>query len=165
VLFFTLRRTLEKKYPFSRLCKQSKYLFCLLRQRGGTKMKRKAGASDPRVMTLGSIEEFLDHLDQQGRPVDSLDTYRRKLIALYNFLGKSKRLGKDTLAQWRDDLLTQGYANSTVNTFIYVANSYLSHVGLREYQLVRLPHSEPRPVEDLTRAEYLRLHPRTPYIN
>ncbi len=120
-------------------------------------MKRKAGLPDPRVMTLGSIEEFLDQLDQQGRPVDSLDTYRRKLIALYNFLGERNRLGRDTLARWRNDLLAQGYANSTVNTFIYVANSYLNHVGLREYQLVRLPHSEPRPVEDLTRAEYLRL--------
>lgn len=120
-------------------------------------MKSKAGTTTPRIMTLGDIEEFLDYLDEKGSPMDSLDTYRRKLTALYNFLGEEKRLGRNTLSKWRESLLKQGYAEPTTNAFIYVANSYLNYVGLRDYQLVGLPRPEARSVEDMTRAEYLRL--------
>lgn len=120
-------------------------------------MKSKTGTFDPRVMTEITIEEFLDHLDKKGSPMDSLDTYRRKLTALYDFLGEKKRLSWDTLPRWRESLLRQGYAEPTANAFIYVANSYLNYVGLREYQFVGLPRPEARLVEDMTRAEYLRL--------
>lgn len=120
-------------------------------------MKGKAGISNPRIMTLVTIEEFLDYLDEKGSPMDSLDTYRRKLTALYDFLGEEKRLSRGTLSKWRASLLKQGYAEPTANTFIYVANSYLNYVGLRDYQLVGLPRPEAHPVEDMTRAEYLRL--------
>ncbi len=120
-------------------------------------MKEKTGTASPRVMTMDAIEAFLDYLDQKGSPMNSLDTYRRKLTALYEFLGTGKRLGRNTLPAWRESLLRQGYAELTANAFIYVANSYLNFVGLREYQLVGLPRPEAHPVEDMTRAEYLRL--------
>ncbi len=89
-------------------------------------MKGRARKSDPRVMTQVAIDEFLDYLDDKGSPMDSLDTYRRKLTALYDFLGAEKRLSRDTLPKWRVSLLQQGYAEPTANAFIYVANSYLN---------------------------------------
>lgn len=120
-------------------------------------MKSKTGTSNPRVMTLADIEEFIDYLDEKGSPMDSLDTYRRKLTALYDFLGEDRRLSRDTLPKWRESLLEQGYAESTANAFIYVANSYLNFMGLRECQMTGLPRPEAHPAEDMTRAEYLRL--------
>lgn len=117
----------------------------------------RSGTRNPRVMTRESLEDFLDHLDEKGSSLDSLDTYRRKLNALYDFLGEDRRLGRNTLPRWRESLLEQGYAEFTVNAFIYVANSYLNYVGLRDYQLVGLSRPTAHPVEDMTRAEYLRL--------
>ncbi len=113
--------------------------------------------SSLRTLTPEGIEEFLDHLDEKGCAWGSLEHYRSRLNMLLDFLPEDKRLGRDTLPKWRKSLIEQGYSVHTVNSCIYIANSYLNFAGLREYQMTGLRRPESAPAEEMSRSEYLRL--------
>ncbi len=108
-------------------------------------------------LTLEAIEEFLESLRRKNRGKSSLDTYRRSLAGLYAWLPEDKRLDKDTGARWRRWMLEEkGFSHMTVNTQVSIMNTYLRHIGHRDWQVeefVREPAQQP----ELSREEYLRL--------
>jgi integrase/recombinase XerD len=136
-----------------------------MRTTGAVKgMRAKAAGQDANetetsggAVTPEEIARFIEGLPRQGYTGETVKRYKHSLDKLWAYLPEDKQLERDTLPQWREALLAEGYAVRTVNLFISAANSFLEHVNLREYQL----GSQMRPEEDvqpeLTRTEYLRL--------
>ena len=93
----------------------------------------------------------------EGRVDGTLEWYRRGLKHLYEDLPEDKTIRHGTLARWREDLIRQGYASRTINSFLSVSNSYLDFAGHREYQAVKQMETGDSYQPELTRTEYLRL--------
>ena len=108
------------------------------------------------VMRWHDVEKFLTSYQAKGRDPDTVKAYRRALTRLYDMLPLGKRIYRDTLTHWRDELLADGYSNSSINSLITACNQFLLFIGKREYQLVgQLPKEDLQP--ELTRTEYKRL--------
>ena len=115
-------------------------------------------ASDPGVhLTAEGIEEFLEVCRKEGRVDGTIEWYRRGLKHLYEDLPEDKMIRHGTLERWREDLIQQGYATGTINSFLSVSNSYLDFAGHREYQLIGQMEVGDNLQPELTRTEYLRL--------
>jgi len=83
--------------------------------------------------------------------------YWRGLKRLYDDLPEDKAVRYGTLERWREKLIQEGYAPSTVNSFISVNNAYLYYIGHREYQLANQLELKTGRQPELAREEYLRL--------
>ena len=108
-------------------------------------------------MTAGDVEQFLGGLASKGRAPETLERYRRSLDHLAEELPEDRRIRKGTLAACREALLEKGYAPRTVNLYLSVANTYLAHMGHREYQLADTLQTEEKLHPELTRGEYRHL--------
>ena len=93
----------------------------------------------------------------EGRVEGTLKWYRRGLNRLYDDLPEDKTIRHGTLERWREKLVKEGYAPSTINSYLSVNNAYLDFVGHREYQLANQLKLETELQPELTRTEYLRL--------
>lgn len=119
-------------------------------------MEQRGRADGGVAVTWQSVDEYLASLTQRGCSPDTVRAYRRCLARLYRFLPGDKLLRRGTLELWRGELL-QTYTPRTVNVNVSAVNSYLEHIGAREFQLTRpLPPPEDDQPE-ITRAEYLRM--------
>ena len=115
-------------------------------------------SSDPGVrLTEEGIKEFLDTCREKGLVEGTVDWYRRGLKHLYQDLPEDKTIRHGTLERWREDLMGQGYACATINSFLSSGNSFVEFAGHREYQLMGQLEPEDDPQPELTRREYLRL--------
>lgn len=115
-------------------------------------------ASDSGVyLTPEVIQEFLNACREKGLMEGTVEWYQRGLKRLYEELPEDKRIRYGTLERWQESLIQQGYAPSTVNSFLSSGNSFVEFAGHREYQLVERLEREHNPQPELTRAEYLRL--------
>ncbi len=116
------------------------------------------GASEAGVpISLQQISQYLESLRQKGRVTGSIQKYQRDLTALYCYLPEEKRIGVNTLREWRASLLDQGYAVRTVNTSVVEANGFLRWLGAWEYQLEEQVELQNDVQPELTRNEYIRL--------
>ena len=103
------------------------------------------------------ISQYLESLRRKGCTAASIQKYRRDLTSLYLFLPGEKRIGVNTLEEWRTALLGQGYAVRTINTCVIEANGFLRWLGAWEYRLDRQITLENDVQPELTRNEYIRL--------
>ncbi len=103
------------------------------------------------------ISQYLEAVRERGRTVNSLRKYQKDLTALYTFLPAEKRIGPNTLREWRDALLEQGYSARTINTMITEANCFLRWIGAWDCQLSEWIEPKSSVCAELTRNEYLRL--------
>ena len=104
------------------------------------------------------IEVFLDALCARGCVGGTVEVYRRGLAHLYKTLPEDKAIRQGTLSNWKNQLIQEGYAARTVNTFLSAADVYLEESGARAYQISeRLKPEEDAAQPELTRNEYLRL--------
>ncbi len=108
------------------------------------------------IITQSLIEQFLHALKACGRRPQTLQTYRRGIMDLYDFLPEEKELTKEILEDWRVFLKDSGYTDSSVNTKLVAVNSFLRYCGRKEltFALERLAPNKTMPV--LTREEYLQ---------
>ena len=108
------------------------------------------------VMHWDDVERFLAAYQAKGRAPATLQKYRQALEQFYDMLPTDKRFHRNTLAQWRDELLANGYSNASVNTIVSACNQFLLFIDKREYQVVgQLGRNDVQP--ELTRNEYKRL--------
>ena len=112
-------------------------------------------AAEP--LTPERIEDFLAALGGKGRSAGSLESYRRILMGLYDYLPPEKLLTADTAPAWKAWLEEEGFALRTVNARVSVLNSFYQHIGRKEWRLDDFFHSIDNVQPELTRAEYLRL--------
>lgn len=104
------------------------------------------------------IEDYLAFLQEKGRVKGTLEWYRRSLQRLYEELPEEdKHIYRNTLQDWREKLVREEYAPTTINQFMVVSNGYLDYMGRREYQVVEKLTLPEELQPELSRAEYLRL--------
>lgn len=108
-------------------------------------------------LTEDGIEAFLDACRGKGLAEGTVERYRSGLNHLYQDLPEDKIIRRETLENWRKELLQQGYARATINCFLSSGNSFVEFAGHREYQLMGQLELEADPQPELTRTEYLRL--------
>lgn len=114
--------------------------------------------AEGRPVTQDEIERFLTGYETLDRAEGTYQFYRRKLRKFYDDLPEDKIIRYGTLESWRKRLLQEGYAPSTVNSFLSAANAFLDYIGHREYQLAgQLREEEKPPPPELSRAEYFHL--------
>ena len=103
------------------------------------------------------IQNFLTAYENLDRAEGTVQFYQRKLRRFYQDLPEDKIIRPDTMKNWQEKLLQDGYAPGSVNAFLSAANSYLDYIGHREYQLAGQLKDEKPPQPELSRAEYLHL--------
>ena len=108
-------------------------------------------------LTPELIGEFIASIRGKGYVQGTVDRYQASLEQLYHSLSGEKRIGRGTLAACREQMLADGYAARTANLRISAANSLLSYLGLREYQLTDQIKPGDENIPEISRGEYHRL--------
>ncbi|MDO4280737.1 MAG: tyrosine-type recombinase/integrase [Peptococcaceae bacterium] len=109
-------------------------------------------------LTSAQIDAYLESLAQAGRASGTTSKYGRDLRALSAWLD-GRDCSEAALYAWRDALLAQGFAPTTINSMLAAANGILRHLG----SAVRIAYLRIQrrlfrdPSRELTRAEYERL--------
>ena len=109
------------------------------------------------AVTPQEIRDYLGELAARGRGGETVQMYRNRLLALYEFLPPDKRVDRAALEAWRNSLLERGYSPGTVNTHLSAANGLLDYLDRRDLQLTGRLSVHPEAQPELTRAEYLRM--------
>ena len=109
------------------------------------------------VLTPELIDNFVSHLKEQKYIKGTVERYERDLKQFYANLPEDKRIYRDTLANYREKMLADGYAPRTTNLCISAANSLFRYLGLKEYQLDNQLRPQNENLPEITRSEYLRL--------
>ena len=117
------------------------------------------GRAEPRRITQEQIGAYLEILRERGCTPDTIKSYRRNLNQFFAFLRGGRELTRDSVAGWRDEMLSRGYMPRTVNNRLSAANGLLGYLNLREYQApAQIKLEEDDEIQpELTRKEYLRL--------
>lgn len=119
---------------------------------------RQHRATEGRQVSQSEIERFLTEYGRLDRVEGTFYLYRRKLWKFYEDLPEDKTIRHGTLENWQKNLLEEGYAPNTVNSFLSAANAFLDYIGHREYQLAgQLKEERKPPAPELSRAEYFHL--------
>ena len=104
------------------------------------------------------LQAFSDWLKAEEKSAGTIGKYLRDMRAFSFWLGE-RELTKEAGALWREDLLTQGYAPTTINSMLAAVNIYCIFAGLdvriRFLKVQKKIFREQS--RDLTRAEYDRL--------
>ena len=116
-------------------------------------VKREQGVA----VTEEDLRGFLENLAASGRTPETLRRYRQELERMAQALPGDGMIRRGTLEQYRDMLLSEGYAPRTVNIRISAANSYVAYMGHVEYQLRDTLEAEKAVAPELTRGEYIHL--------
>ncbi|MCD7864621.1 MAG: site-specific integrase [Clostridiales bacterium] len=103
------------------------------------------------------MEQYLESLSAKGKSKGTIQSYRHNLFRLCQFLSEDRKIYRETLDTIRKEMLTKGYAASTVNSFTSSVNGFLEFCGCRDYQVFETLKREKDVQPELTRAEYLRL--------
>ena len=119
---------------------------------------RQHRVAEGRPVEQEEIEPFLTGYETLDRVEETYYFYQRKLWKFYEDLPEDKTIHHGTLESWREKLLAEDYAPSTVNSFLSAANAFLDYIGHREYQLAGQLKEEGKPPQpELSRAEYFHL--------
>lgn len=117
---------------------------------------RQHRADDGTLITMEEIDRFLTLYENLDRAEGTVQLYRRKLAQFYQDLPEDKKIRHGFLENWRKSLLKK-YKPASVNSSLSAVNTFLDHIGHREYQLVGQIKEEKPPQPELSRAEYLHL--------
>ena len=108
-------------------------------------------------LTQERIEGYLSYLSGKGRSRSSLESYRRILLGLYEYLPEEKSIGNKTGPEWKAYLKNQGFSAATVDNRMSAWNSFMQYLGHREWQMEDFCREKGNIQPELSRTEYLRL--------
>ena len=103
------------------------------------------------------IDGYLGSLAGKGRSSSSLESYRRVLKGIYEYLPEGKEIREGTGAEWKSYLEGQGFSPVTVDCRISVWNGLVQYLGHREWQMDDFRREKGEVQPELSRAEYLKL--------
>ena len=112
-----------------------------------------------RRMTAELVAKFLEELRREERSSGTLEKYGRDVRAFAAFLD-GRAVTRDLATQWREHLLSGGYAPVTVNSMVAAVNRFFAVQGWEDcrIQSLRLQRRFFRDERrELDRDEYLRL--------
>ena len=89
------------------------------------------------VVTLESIEAFIQHEQSQGVSANTLRRCRCFTFSLYEWLPTDKSITRDLLIDWRQNLKARGYSPATELNYVKGINSYLDYIGRSDLRFNR----------------------------
>ena len=117
-----------------------------------------AGQRNGEIMTPELIRDFIETLRKKHRGKNSLDSYQRILLSIYDWLPEDKTVDGTTGAKRRKWLLEEkGFSHRTVNTQMSALNSFFRYLGHREWQMDEFVRITGDVQPELSRTEYMRL--------
>lgn len=105
------------------------------------------------------LQRFAAHMRQEEKSAGTIEKYLRDTAAFVAHMGKNP-VTKEAVAAWRDGLVRDGYAPSTVNSMVAAVNALLRFLGWedRRVKALRLQRRVFRDQsKELTRTEYDQL--------
>lgn len=106
---------------------------------------------------MGRLEEFLSELKMAEKSELTLKKYRRDLIKFYVYI-KQESFGKETVINYKQDLITQGYKLTSINSYLVVLNKYLAWLNAANLKVKLLRTQRRGSREDIiTLEDYKRL--------
>ena len=111
------------------------------------------------TLSKAHIDRFVSYLDSEERAGSTVKKYGRDLLEFYLFLSESRRVDKNAVLCWKEELMQQ-YSVSTINTKIAALNGLFIFLGWQECcakplrQQRRIFRDKDR---EMNRAEYYRL--------
>ena len=115
------------------------------------------GTRKEECLTQGMIDGYLESLAGKGRSRSSLESYRRVLRGIYEYLPEGKGIGEGTGPGWKAHLEGQGFSPVTVDCRVSVWNGLVQYLGHREWQMDDFCREKGEVQPGLSRAEYLRM--------
>lgn len=109
------------------------------------------------ALTAEILRDYITKLREHGRSEESIKSCGRTLGQFYDFLPEDKRVCKNTLTDWRERLLAEGYAARSVNSKVSMVNALLACMNCREFQVTKQLPTEVFDAPALTRQEYIRM--------
>ena len=117
-----------------------------------------AGQRNGEIMTPELIRDFIETLRKKNRGKNTLDSYQRILLSIYDWLPEDKTVDGTTGAKRRKWLLEEkGFSHRTVNTQMSALNSFFRYLGHREWQMDEFVRITGDVQPELSRTEYMRL--------
>ena len=108
-------------------------------------------------LTPDVMEAFLADCMSKGFSPTSLESYRRNLKKLYDYLPEDKRITAGTGPEWAAWMQARGVAPRSINARISLLNSVSDYMGRRDFQFHGFLDMPQVISPELTRAEYIRL--------
>lgn len=103
------------------------------------------------------IDMFLEQMLSNGSKPGTVKQYRQCLKRFYADLPDDKTIYSNTITNWRESMLTEGFAPRTINTTISAVNRLLGYLGRRDLQSTERAKTQEPEAPELSRAEYLRM--------
>ena len=103
------------------------------------------------------IDMFLEQMLSNGSKPGTVKQYRQCLKRFYADLPDDKTIYSNTITNWRESMLTEGYAPRTINVTISAVNRLLDYLGRRDLQNMNRAEAKENESPELSRAEYLRM--------
>lgn len=112
-----------------------------------------------RIVTNTYLENFADWLKLEEKSNATCEKYIRDIRRFMEYAA-GEAVSKEVVAQWKNDLIAQGYAVRSINSMLASLNGFLVFMGWEDCKVknIRLQHQTFSPEEkELSRTEYQRL--------
>lgn len=108
------------------------------------------------TITDETIERFINEIAAEGKAKSTLEFYTRSLSKFREQIPED--LAPDeSLRAYRAYLEQEGYSVATVRAYLGAVSSYLRYSGVIRFSLPKQRKEDHPPMEELTRAEYIRM--------
>ncbi len=112
-----------------------------------------------RILTKETITVFINHLHLEEKSANTIEKYARDINAFAMFLN-GKAAYKELVIEYKQNLIADGYAVSSINSMLAALNSLFDYLGwvdckvkaIKTQRQIYCPENK-----ELCKAEYLRL--------
>ena len=112
-----------------------------------------------RILTKETITGFINHLHLEEKSANTIEKYARDINAFVVYLNGNV-VSKDLVIEYKQKLIADGYAVSSINSMLAAVNSLFDYLGwsdckvksIKTQRQIYCPENK-----ELSKAEYLRL--------
>ena len=112
-----------------------------------------------RILTKEIISEYINHLHLEEKSDNTIEKYARDVRTFAAFTGNTL-ISKETVIEYKQKLIDNGYAVSSINSMLAAVNSLFDYLGwvdckvksIKTQRQIYCPENK-----ELTKAEYLRM--------
>ena len=112
-----------------------------------------------RILTKETITGFINHLHLEEKSANTIEKYARDVNAFAVYLNGNV-VSKDLVIEYKQKLIADGYAVSSINSMLAAVNSLFDYLGWSDCKVksIKTQHQIYCPEnKELSKAEYLRL--------
>ncbi len=105
------------------------------------------------------ILNYVRHLQEEERSIGTIEKYRRDILSFLLY-SANRAVDKQLVADWKEQLVSEGYSPKTVNSMLAAVHGFLRFLGFEGCQVKYLKVQRKlfrEPERDLNRDEYERL--------